>query len=75
MEKEKTFPLVLAFINLSQCLLDFSTVNANVLRGLPWEKCMLIYVLWYCSCASFQESLLRMEHIFDRLLSAELMFV
>jgi hypothetical protein len=40
MDKEKTFPLVLAFINLCQCLKDFSTVNANVLRVLHWEECI-----------------------------------
>ena len=44
----------------------------NVLRGLQWEECLLYMDDVIVHGASFQESLLRMEHTFDRLLSARL---
>jgi hypothetical protein len=50
----------------------FQRLMQNVLRGLHWEECQLYMDDVIVPGASFQESLLRMEHTFDRLLSARL---
>jgi hypothetical protein len=50
----------------------FQRLMQNVLRGLQWEECQLYMDDVIVPGASFQESLLRMEHTFDRLLSARL---
>ena len=46
----------------------------NVLRGLQWEECVLYIDDVFVPGASYRESLLRMEHTFDQLLSAGLKF-
>jgi hypothetical protein len=44
----------------------------DVLRGLQWEKCLLYMDDIIVPGASFQESLLRLEHVFIRLREANL---
>ena len=50
----------------------FERLMENVLRGLQWEECLLYMDDIVVPCATVSEGLARLEHIFERLLDANL---
>ena len=51
---------------------EFSRFMGDVLRGLQYEECCLYMDDIICPSKTFQEQLLRLEHIFQRLLDVNL---
>jgi hypothetical protein len=79
-DKEKTafattmglYQFTVMSFGLANAPSTFERLMENVLRGLQWEECLLYMDDIVVPCATVSEGLARLEHIFERLLDANL---